>query len=454
MKHTILTLLLLLQSVSAFAATYYVATNGNNGNSGSSSSPWLTIQYAADRVSPGDTVIVRNGTYSPFHITRDGTSGNRIIIRSENALGATINGSESYGGRDAGIHITSEYITIDGFNVACSGSPASNPGERGIRLSGDSSNFKEAVIIRNNKVTGAGWVGITTSYANDVIVENNEVSNAIVQHGIYIANSGDRPIVRGNIIHSNNQAGLHMNGDGDSPGDGVISHAIVENNIIYNNSSGASSSAINMDGVNYSIIRNNLLFNNHSQGITNFRGDSNLASTDNQILNNTIIMSSPAYHALKFRNGSINGYVRNNIIIQQGTGDALALDNESMPGIDSDYNIIIHTTSSGAAIENYSGLSDWQSSTGQDQNSFTVTGSSTTDILSKIFVNPVNDFNTADYSLNSTSSAINAGITVEDASKDINDYNRPLGSAFDIGAYEYGGSDIMPTPQNVRIDEN
>lgn len=446
-------LIYLIQSNVLTAATYYVATNGNNSNSGSLTNPWLSIQYAADTVSAGDTVIIEDGSYNPFHVTQNGNATNQITIKARNKLLVTINGNEIYGGRNAGIHITSDYITIDGINIISTGSPASLSGERGIRLSGDPSTYRKGNIIRNNKVSGAGWVGITTSYADDVIIEYNDISNSVNQHGIYVANSADRPVVRGNIIRGNNQAGLHMNGDGDSPGDGVISNALIENNIIYGNSAGAGSSAINLDGVNNSTIRNNLLFNNYSQGISNFKIDGTLPSSNNKILNNTIVMASSAFHALKFRNGSTNGYVRNNIIIQQGTGVALASDTSSMSGLNSDYNIIIHTTSANSAIENYSSMSNWQTSTGNDLNSLTVTGTDTANILSKIFVNPVTTA-VSNYNLTNNSPAIDRGVAESDVPTDINEITRPLGNAFDIGAYEYIGSNIMPTPQNVRIIKN
>ena len=76
--------------------------------------------------------------------------------------------------------------------------------------------------------------------------------------------SGDNPIIRGNI-HDNHACGLHMNGDASMGGDGVISNALVENNVIYNNGVGGGS-GINCDGVTDSIIRNNLLYNNHANG--------------------------------------------------------------------------------------------------------------------------------------------------------------------------------------------
>ena len=440
----------------AMAEIYYVSNTGSNADPGTSAEPWQTLQYAADNLSSttGHTVIVENGLYAPFHVTQDRTVNTRVIFKTRNKLGARITSSESYNSKDASIHVNGDYVTIDGFDVAPTGITAGSF-QRGIRASGVLGNFIEGIIIRNNRITGAG-LGITTSFANDPLIEYNECRNSVDQHGIYVANSGDRPIIRGNILHHNNFAGLHMNGDASLGDDGIISEAIIENNIIYHNVVGRSSTAaINMDGVQNSIVRNNLIFDESYQGIANFREDGGAGSIGNRILNNTLIMTSSANHALKFRNGSTNGYVRNNILIQQGgTGTALALDVASMPGINSDYNIIIHTVNSALAIENYNGLSAWQNTTGQDTHSFSVTGTSATNILSKIFVNPGTDPSTANYELLANSPALDAGITVTDASLDMNAISRPSGSAYDLGAYEYITGDVMPIPQNVSIIKN
>src|SRR5262245_27414508 len=51
--------------------TYFVAppsSGGSDSNPGSSAAPWATLQHAADRVTAGDTVIVRAGTYAGFNV--------------------------------------------------------------------------------------------------------------------------------------------------------------------------------------------------------------------------------------------------------------------------------------------------------------------------------------------------------------------------------------------------
>jgi hypothetical protein len=61
-------------------ATFYVSNLGNDTLDGSIGAPWATLQRAAEVVNPGDTVIVRAGTYAGFDLDRDGTAVGRIIF--------------------------------------------------------------------------------------------------------------------------------------------------------------------------------------------------------------------------------------------------------------------------------------------------------------------------------------------------------------------------------------
>lgn len=442
-RTTLIGIVLSVLCGNVFAANYYVApatAGGNDGNAGTQASPWATLQKAANTVSPGDVVTVADGTYSPFYVSRSGQSSAPIVFRAANQHAATISGNISYGGRWAGIHITGSYITIDGFRVESSGIAGRR--ERAVRVSGEAGSPIFGVVIRNNIVRNGYWCGITTSHVNDVVVEYNEVSGAREDNGIYIGNSGDNPIVRYNTVYDNWLAGIHMNGDLSVGGDGVISNALVEGNIIYDNTR-LDGGAINMDGVTNSIIRNNLLFNNHLNGITNFQADGGEASHSNQILNNTVIMPSTGRHALSFRNGSINGYVRNNILINLGSNDAMAIDQASWSGFDSDYNIY-------SEVEGPDGVersvASWkQQYPNLDQNSIQAPA------LTDLFVNPVNDPVTADYRLLASSAAVDRGVSVANAAMDILKQQRPSGAAYDIGAYEYVSGTALRAPANVRI---
>ena len=75
------------------AGTYYVATNGSNGNNGSISSPWGRFDHAMTVLRPGDTLIIKDGTYyQSLDIQISGTLGNPITFRAENDGKAIIDG--------------------------------------------------------------------------------------------------------------------------------------------------------------------------------------------------------------------------------------------------------------------------------------------------------------------------------------------------------------------------
>ena len=77
-----LSLWLFAGAVESSAATFYVSTAGNNSNAGSASQPWRTIGFADTRVSPGDTVIIRGGTYSEkVVLSKSGTATSRAACR-------------------------------------------------------------------------------------------------------------------------------------------------------------------------------------------------------------------------------------------------------------------------------------------------------------------------------------------------------------------------------------
>ncbi|NIN70148.1 MAG: hypothetical protein GTO63_36825, partial [Anaerolineae bacterium] len=124
-------LLVFAAASSAFATTYYVDDDATSPYLGTSDQPFLHPQDAADVVDPGDTVIVRDGTYydsppdasepSIIKLSRtNGTSSNPIVFRSENPWGAVLDGDSN--AADWGIQIwnpsgNASYVTIEGFEI-------------------------------------------------------------------------------------------------------------------------------------------------------------------------------------------------------------------------------------------------------------------------------------------------------------------------------------------------
>ena len=101
-------------------STLYVANSGNNANAGTSASPWQTLQYAADHVQAGDTVIVRAGNYVGFDLWTDGTAASRIVFSADPGVTITTGNARTHDG----INLEgADYITIQGFNVVGTARP-------------------------------------------------------------------------------------------------------------------------------------------------------------------------------------------------------------------------------------------------------------------------------------------------------------------------------------------
>jgi parallel beta-helix repeat protein len=389
--------------------TKYVSTTGSDSNDGSATRPWLTLQKAANAAQPGDTVIVKAGNYKGFYMDRDGTAAAPITFRAEKGAAIT----SSNGTTGDGINLEgADYVTIEGFTI-------NNMPRAGIR-----SVTNHNVTILNNSVDSNGVWGIFTAYSDDVRIEGNSASRSVKEHGIYVSNSGDRPIIRNNVTWGNNVCGIHMNGDVEAGnGDGIITGALVEGNVVYDNGRGGGS-AINADGVQNSVFQNNLLYNNHASGISLFKWNGAAGSSGNKVLNNTILNASDSRWALNIQNGSTNNTAYNNVIYNNNTSrGGINISADSRSGFKSDYNAVIGRFT--LDDSNVINLDQWRSATGQDAHSFVATPS-------QLFVNAAGN----DYHLSSTSPALDKGTTTNAPAKDFEGTARPQGSGIDIGADE------------------
>lgn len=419
LKSIVLLTLILLSSFYTRATNYYVSNGGNNSNTGLSlGNAFLTIQYAADLVIAGDTVFVANGTYVGFDVrSTNGTLGNPIVFI---ALGNNVLINQSGPIRDDGINIEDvDYVIIDGF--ICNDMPGNG---NGIRLV-----LSDNCIVRNCSCDNNAERGIFTAFTDDIIIEYNVCTNSIDEHGIYVSNSSDRPIIRYNECYGNNFIGIHMNGDLSAGGDGIISDAMIYGNILHDNNGAAG---INMDGVQSPQVFNNLIYNNHaSQGIALFQQDGAIMTHDAKIYNNTIIVPSDGRWGILVKNGAnVNTEIYNNIIINQHAWrGCIAVEDTAQ--LKSDYNILngkMSNIGDGSAI----GLSNWQA-LGFDGNSLLAA------TLTSIFNNPGSN----DYELAVGSQAVDAGTNLVNTlvTVDIEGNIRPSGSNYDIGAYEK----VVPT---------
>jgi hypothetical protein len=380
---------------------------------------YADIQSALDIAGEGDTVLIYPGVYQPrarLEVRASGSAGKPITI---SGIGRPVIDGSRHTSDILNVE-SHDYIVIEGLEVK-------NAGRSGIRLTHSDHSIVRDNFAHHNRV----W-GIFTSFCDDMLIEGNECSFSEVEHGIYFSNSGDRPIIRGNRVHDNNANGIHMNGDINigsdtySPVDGVISGALVENNIIYGNGR-AGGSAINCDGVRDSIIRNNVIYDQHSSGISLYQIDGGQKSEGNQVYHNSIVIASDGRWALNLKGESSRNTIYNNILLNQhATHGSIAAD--STAGLLSDNNII---TAGRYAVTpdddgTYLSLTEWQAR-GFDLNSRPAS-------IADTFISYP-----ADMRLTSSSLAIDSGRVVA-VPADIQGNARPSGNGYDIGAYESGYS--------------
>jgi hypothetical protein len=406
------------------AATYYVATTGNDTNAGTQAAPWRTLQRAANVVLAGDTVRVLDGDYQGFDLRRSGTAANPITFRGE---GPNVRITADNSRTPDGINVeNAAYVVIDGFTV-------DNRTRTGIRAA-----VAHHITIRNCRLGYNGRWGILTGFVDDLLVENVEAHHSIAEHGIYASNSGDRPVLRNNVLHDNRANGIHINSDASQGGDGIIANALVEGNVIYGNGVGGGS-GINMDGVINSVVRNNLLYDNHASGISLYRIDGAVGASGNVVVNNTIVNADNGRWCINISDGSTNNHVRNNILYNlHSFRGVITIDDASRPGFVSDYNSLMSRFSINGG-NTVIGLTAWRAE-GYDTHSILAAPADH-------FVTPGSDFH-----LRAASPAIDAGTMTEAPSVDLEGVPRPQGTQIDLGAYERAGAGVPShTPTHTPL---
>ena len=418
-----------LLAAPGFATTYYVAPPpaGSDGNPGTLAQPWGTLQHAADTVGPGDVVIALAGDHAAFEVTTSGTSGAPITFRA--APGPPVRIVSDVPGRGAGINVEgASWIVLEGFTVE-------NRATVGIRAV-----LCDQVTIRGNVARDNGRWGIFTGCCDDLQIEGNLTSGSCLEHGIYVSNSGDRPVIRGNVVLDNDKNGIHMNGDlsvdcdGATVQDGVISEAVVEGNLVVGNGHGTCSGAgggsgINGDGVQDSLIRNNLIWDTHASGISLYQIDGGEPATGNRVLGNTIHVAADGRWAVNIQDGSTgNTVVGNTLWSDHANRGAIAACASCLTGLVSDRNAVEDRFSADGG-DTFITLAQWQTATGQDHSSAIASPAA-------LFVDPAG----GDYHPKPGSAALELAPVRADLTADLEGAVRPQGTSSDAGAFEGVGT--------------
>jgi parallel beta-helix repeat protein len=406
-------------------STFFVAPGGNDNAAGTSAAPWQTLQHAVDTIHPGDVIDVESGTYVGCRIGNSGTASTPCTLEVAPGAHVVVNapGPGNKHGSDIEVEnfsATVSYWVIKGLEVTAA------PTNAGIDIRVTTHITVRDCYCHHNQ----NW-GIFLAFSDYPVLANNHCSYSTAQHGIYDSNSGDHPLITGNVCDHNAGCGIQLNADVSQGGDGIISFAHITRNYLFANGT-AGGAALNCDGVQYATVENNLIYNNFASGIVLYRADGAAGSSHDLVENNTVVMAgSHSRWALSISNGSTNNVILNNIFLETYPGKgAITIDQSSLPGFHSDYNIVADAfNTDGTSTGTILSLSQWQAQTGQDKHSFVASAS-------QLFVNPAAN----NYHLKSGSPAIDAG-TSQGAPPpvDLDGLSRPFGKAFDIGCYEWHG---------------
>ena len=417
---TLLFLAWLALPISALANdTFYVDPSGNNSNPGTASQPWRTIQFAVTKVTPGDTVLVGNGTYrEKVIITRSGTPDNYIVLKSINRWGAKVEIAET--GKTDGIKIAANYVTVDGFEIY---DPNLGPERHGNCITVWENHH---VNILNNKVHDCGGAGIQVGRFDYVLIENNVAygnakynPNQSSGIGLFQARAVDNLpgyhiIVRNNRSYDNINIVLSSNNNiGTTDGNGII----VDN---FENE-GADAGPY----PHRTLIENNLSYNNGGKGVHLFKSDYVDVFNNTSFHNNTDTRNTGTWRAELSLVYSKDTVWRNNIGVANPGDGVLAWNRAILIARSEDMiweNNISYNGSAGDISVNFSGTSVGES-----------------DLANNLLgVNPMfNNAANGDFTLQSNSPAIDAGSDQIVSFGDI-DYKAREAGKVDIGAFEWG----------------
>jgi hypothetical protein len=278
------------------------------------------------------------------------------------------------------------------------------------------------VIFRDNDVRNSGDNNIYASQVTNSLIEGNIAIGSASNNGIYIANAGsDFTTVRGNLSHSNAANGIHMNGDLSVGGDGIQTGLVLEDNVVHGN----GENGLNMDGVQAATFRNNVVYDNVRHAIRGYAIDGAAGPRDLVVVNNTLVVRN-GNTCLKLTNDLGGHTIFNNVLVNEGTsGGSIIVGNTAVA---SDLNTFVNPGFSLNGGSTMLTLSQWRAQ-GDDLSSLVSTEAA-------LFVAPAS----RDYRLRAGSPAANAGAAAFNGksapAEDIAGVARPLGTAYDQGAYE------------------
>ena len=224
-------------NVSLSSATIYVPDD------------YAKIQWAVDNASVGDTIIVRDGTY-----TENVDVNKRLTIQSENGSANCI--VQAADSKDHVFEVTVDYVNISGFTVKGAIHPLI-PYRAGIKL-GKAFTYIGHCNISNNYILNNDN-GIRLLYSSNNVISDNAILDNLGP-GIYLVSKNE-------YYYSNNNT-INYNIVAENQGGGILLGSQAKNNTVYNNVvSDNSEVGISVLG-GFNIINKNQVSGNDGNGVS------------------------------------------------------------------------------------------------------------------------------------------------------------------------------------------
>ena len=427
---------LLILTAPAAAATVYVAPSGNDQNDGSITAPLATPARALALAGPGDTVLLRAGSYA---------ISQQLQIRQ---TGLTL---QSYPGEVAQLVApttdtagVNSLIVVYAGHVTVANLELQGAAYYGIKLD-DYYGPQPGITLRNLYIHHTGRDGIKVQRADSVRIEDNEVAftgvrDASNAEGIDVMGAVGATI-RGNHVHDIATTGIYVKA-------GTRQAAVEANRVERTGYSGIligseSLAQYMRDGAVYEAIdshaRNNIVVDATLTGLGSVAGD-NIRFENNTVINaarsgQAVFRTAPNEYGTQTRNVTL----RNNIFVLTpgSTRPMVQLYFYSGP-ITSDNNLWFSADGRyGFWRESSTGSSFWNS-LAQWQMGMNADWSSRTD-------DPLLDA-TALYRPLAGSPTVDSGMGIYEVTADFSGIARPQGLGYEMGAHERVEPVAAPAP--------
>lgn len=445
----------------AWSTEYHVSRSGSNSNAGTLSSPWLTVQHAADSVRAGDSVIIHEGTYKEEVVFKiSGTEDMPIQFAAGQDEEVTLESLEFAQGsahieifnlKITGQAIWKVWIRGNNHHIRLKGMTIDG-GETGVRITwGDSGQppidgsvsdlvLEDSLIMnpvytavdctpgpgyrmtfRNLEITATA-PGEEASFAADGIAvergENVLVENCYIHDirgdGIDLNSRDTEGHVSGILVRRNKIVRSHLNGIK------LWSGGRIENNIMWG--TGITPLVIGIYPGSYDVINNTIAFNMWDPGFSDRDYSFVAGYPENGISAEIDLLLSNNIFA--FNTGPEVGTPTG---IYLGEGVNLVQEGNNLFWSREDCEIVAAFVEGDSEFSR-SEIADgtWAQASGRGGGNQT---------FEPVFISGWPD---VDLHLDSQSPAIDAGTPENAPSVDCECMLRPAGSGYDMGAYEYG----------------